>query len=390
MASLSPARASVGNGGSPRPFTTPVIDRRPLPTLRRNLLAWFDRSHRPLPWRANRDPYRIWVSEVMLQQTTVAAVVPYYERFLTVFPTVVDLAEADEQHVLRLWQGLGYYRRARHLHAAARRLVTEHGNTLPDDPGVWAELPGVGRYILGAVLSQAFDRRLPIVEANSLRVLSRWFASRLDPREGEGKKWVWAAAEAVLPRKRVGDFNQAVMELGALICTPDNPKCGDCPVRNQCAARRLGLQAVIPPKAARKETVAVREVAVVLRDGNRLLLCRRPPDAGRWANMWELPRDVVRDGESEPDAAVRVAAERLGLGVAAGVETVAVRHGVTRFDITVSAVEADRAPNQKVRLAYYTAWRWADRQSASDYPMSTSMRKLCDELTNPGRQKRLF
>jgi A/G-specific adenine glycosylase len=390
VASLSPARASVGNGGSPRSFHTPVIDRRPLPALRRNLLTWFDRFHRPLPWRADRDPYRIWVSEVMLQQTTVAAVVPYFERFLAAFPTARDLAEADEQHVLRLWQGLGYYRRARHLHAAARKLITEHGGAFPDDPTVWADLPGVGRYILGAVLSQAFDRRLPIVEANSLRVLSRWFASRLDPREGEGKKWVWEAAEAVLPRKRVGDFNQAVMELGALVCTPDNPKCDACPVRNQCAARRLGLQAVIPPKATRKATVAVREVAVVLRDGNRLLLCRRPPDAARWANMWELPRDVVRDGETEPDAAVRIAAEWLGMNVTAGAEVATVRHGVTRFDITVTAFEADRAPDQKMKLSYYTTWRWADRQSASEYPMSTSQRKLFDELTKPGRQKRLF
>lgn len=367
-----------------------MIDRRHLPALRRHLLAWYDRSHRPLPWRADRDPYRIWVSEVMLQQTTVAAVVPYFERFLAAFPTVRELAEADEQHVLRLWQGLGYYRRARHLLAAARKLVDDHGGILPDDPDVWAELPGIGRYILGAVLSQAFDRRLPIVEANSLRVLSRWFASPLDPREGEGKKWVWAAAEAVLPRERVGDFNQAVMELGALVCTPDNPKCDACPVRNQCAARKLGLQAVIPPKAARKELVTVREVAVVLRDDNRLLLCRRPPDADRWANMWELPRDVVRYGETELDATVRIASEWLGLSVTAGVEAVTVRHGVTRFDITVSAIEAEREPGRKVRLAYYTAWRWADRESVGEYPMSTSMRKLFDELTKPGRQKRLF
>src|SRR5437764_13384078 len=186
--------------------------------IRRRLLAWFDRHRRDLPWRRDRDPYRVWVSEVMLQQTTVAAVVPYFERFLAAFPTVAALAAADEQQVLKLWEGLGYYRRARHLHAAARLLADRAA--LPDDPEVWADLPGVGRYILGAVLSQAFDRKLPIVEANSLRVLARLFGYRGDPREGVGKKWVWAAAEAVLPAKRAGDFNQALMELGALICTP--------------------------------------------------------------------------------------------------------------------------------------------------------------------------
>ena len=169
---------------------------RTLPAVRRALLAWFDAHHRPLPWRADRDPYRIWVSEVMLQQTTVATVGPYFERFLRAFPTVRELAAADEQQVLKLWEGLGYYRRARHLHAAARTLVQTHGDTLPDDPAVWAELPGVGRYILGAVLSQAFDRRLPIVEANSLRVLARWFGYPGDPRTGDGKKWVWQAARA--------------------------------------------------------------------------------------------------------------------------------------------------------------------------------------------------
>src|SRR5206468_2591962 len=143
-----------------------------------------------------------------------AAVGPYFERFITTFPTLADLANADEQDVLRLWEGLGYYRRARHLHQAARQLVAEHGGTLPDDPAVWAELPGVGRYILGAVLSQAFDRRLPIVEANSLRVLCRLFGFAGDPRSGEGLNWLWETARTILPAKHVGDFNQALMELG--------------------------------------------------------------------------------------------------------------------------------------------------------------------------------
>src|SRR5205085_522576 len=177
--------------------------------VRTKLLNWFDEHHRDLPWRRGadgstaspRDAYRVWVSEVMLQQTTVVAVVPYFERFVAALPDVRALASADEQRVLKLWEGLGYYRRARHLHAAAKALVANHGDTLPDDPEVWAALPGVGRYVLGAVLSQAFDRRLPIVEVNSLRVLSRLFGYRGDPRAGEGKAWVWSAAEAILPAK---------------------------------------------------------------------------------------------------------------------------------------------------------------------------------------------
>jgi len=160
------------------------LDAKSLSPLRRRLLLWFDRHRRDLPWRRDRNPYRIWVSEVMLQQTTVAAVVPKFEQFLAAFPTLADLAAADEHDVLRQWEGLGYYRRARHLHAAARLLVADHGGRLADDPAVWDALPGVGRYILGAVLSQAFDRRLPIVEANSQRVLFRLFANPAIPKAG--------------------------------------------------------------------------------------------------------------------------------------------------------------------------------------------------------------
>ena len=218
--------------------------------LQAKLLAWFDINKRTLPWRTSRDAYRVWVSEVMLQQTTVAAVVPVLRAVPRGVPADVDdLAAADEQRVLKLWEGLGYYRRARHLYAAAKEAVRRTtGGTAPDDPAVWASLPGVGRYILGAVLSQAFDRRLPIVEANSLRVLARLFGYRGDPREGEGKAWVWAAAEAVLPAKRAGDFNQALMELGASSARPTAPQCDRCPLARQCVARREGLQEVIPPR----------------------------------------------------------------------------------------------------------------------------------------------
>src|SRR4051794_9346095 len=277
-----------------------------LTSLRRRLLAWFDKHRRDLPWRQDRDPYRIWVSEVMLQQTTVAAVVPYFERFLAAFPTLADLAAADEQDVLKLWEGLGYYRRARHLHQAARRLTAEHGDALPDDPAVWRELPGVGRYILGAVLSQAFDRRLPIVEANSLRVLCRLFGYAGDPRGGEGQRWLWETAAKVLPAKRAGDFNQALMELGALVCTPAAPRCGDCPLAGECEARKRGLQEVIPRKADRPDVTEVRGGARGVRRGSRVLLVQRPADARRWANMWELPHGELKPGESYDAAAARL------------------------------------------------------------------------------------
>ena len=362
---------------------------RALSAFRRRLLAWFDARRRDLPWRASRDPYRIWVSEVMLQQTTVAAVVPFFHRFVETFPTVHALADADEQQVLSHWQGLGYYRRARHLHAAAKFLVANHGGELPDDPAVWDALPGVGRYILGAVLSQAFDRRLPVVEANTLRVLSRLFGSPLDPREGDGKKWVWEAAEAVLPRKRVGDFNQAMMELGALVCTPSAPDCASCPARTVCVARRDGTQAEIPPKPREKPRVSVSEVAVAIRRGDRILLCQRPPTATRWANMWELPHGEMADGEDLAEAAARVTKELTDLDIAVGTEVTTLRHGVTRFDITLTCLEATWRSGE-FASAFYTAGDWLTLAECAAKPASTPQRRLLAELSKPDRARRLF
>ncbi len=372
------------------PFALPATwKKRTLPALRKALLAWFATNSRAMPWRESRDAYPIWVSEVMLQQTTVAAVVPFFERFLAAFPTVRHLADADEQRVLHLWAGLGYYRRARHLHAAAKRLVADHAGELPDDPAVWADLPGVGRYILGAVLSQAFERKLPIVEANSLRVLSRWFASPLDPRFGVGQKWVWAAAAAVLPDAQVGDFNQAVMELGATVCTPVAPKCGECPAAQWCEAKRLGLQASIPPKPKAKAIVSVAEVGVVLHDDRAVCLFQRRPDAKRWAGMWEVPHGEVLEGETLEAAAARVVRELTGFTVALGEELAVVRHGVTRYAITLTGFTANRVGGA-FAPGHYVQYREVSAGELADYPMSTSQRQLLTEWRRPNRPRRLF
>ncbi len=325
----------------------------------------------------------------MLQQTTVAAVVPYFERFLIAFPTVHTLASADEADVLKLWEGLGYYRRARHLHETAKRLVAKHAGVFPDDPAVWADLPGVGRYILGAVLSQAFDRKLPIVEANTLRVLSRLFGYPGDPRTGPGWKWVWAAAAAVLPSKRIGDFNQAMMELGALVCTPVAPDCANCPAARVCEANRLGRQSVIPPPAKRPDVVPVREVAIAIWKAGKLLLVQRPASAARGANLWELPHGEVNPGESADVAAMRIATELTGLEVALGSEVLTVRHGVTRFAITLTCMEATRTGG-RFRSTFYAEGRWVAVSELGSFPSSTPQRKLAAELARRGRQRRLF
>jgi A/G-specific adenine glycosylase len=355
--------------------------------LRRNLLGWFDRHQRDLPWRRDRDPYRIWVSEAMLQQTQVATVLRYYEPFLQAFPTLGDLARANQQDVLRVWQGLGYYRRARDLHAAARRLVNEHQGDIPDDPAVFGDLPGVGRYMLGAVLSQAYDRRLPIVDANIERVLCRLFGQLEDPRRGAGRRWVWDTAAALLPVRRAGDFNQALMELGALVCTSAKPKCAVCPLRDACMARRQGLQEKLPALAAPPCTVHVPEVAVVVRRADRVLLVQRP-ERGRWAEMWEFPRSALLPAESHEAAAHRILQELVGIEAELTDELITVRHTVTNHRITLVCFEA-RYRRRTFRSDYYRQGRWIKVKDVSEFPLATPQRKIAAALTDV-RQHRLF
>jgi A/G-specific adenine glycosylase len=364
---------------SSRELSTEFDSRHSLVGLRAKLLNWFEKHHRDLPWRKSRDAYRIWVSEVMLQQTTVAAVVPFFERFLAAFPTVAALADANEQQVLKLWEGLGYYRRARHLHAAAKELVAKHKGKLLDDPDVWQNLPGVGRYILGAVLSQAFDRKLPIVEANSLRVLARFFGYRGDPREGKGKDWVWSAAESLLPQKRTGDFNQALMELGALVCQPTDPLCGKCPLSTHCKANYEGLQNEIPPPKKKAAIVAVNEVGIVIWNGPRVLLCQRPGNADRWQNMWEVPHAPRDSNEKLPAAVVRIAKELTGLDVEPAGEVLTIRHAVTRYRIALVCLEA-RLRGGQFKPGFYAASEWLSPVELSKHPVSSPQRKLILEL----------
>jgi A/G-specific adenine glycosylase len=331
-----------------------------------------------LPWRSHRDPYRIWVSEVMLQQTTTAAVIPYYERFLAAFPTVEALAQADEEDVLRLWQGLGYYRRARHLHAAARTLVQQHGGRLPDDPALWRSLPGVGRYICAAVLSQAFDRRLPIVEANSLRVLARLYGYAGDPRQGAGQRWVWRAAEALLPVQGVGDFNQALMELGSLVCTPRQPRCAQCPWQRWCRAWQQGKQDRIPPAPSRPVPVEVHELAVLIRNGPRLLLCQRPAEAKRWPRLWEVPHAEIASWDDAHAQLPQLIRGATALEVRPLQSLTTLCHSVTRFRIHLHAWSAQYLRGA-FRSDFYVASAWITPQELDRFPLSSPQRRLLEK-----------
>jgi len=349
--------------------------------LSQKLLDWFDRSARDLPWRESRDLYRIWVSEIMLQQTQVATVVAYYKRFLEDFPDVRSLATAEEQQVMRRWEGLGYYRRARQMHAAAKRVVAEHGGEFPRTYEAVRNLPGIGRYTAGAILSIGLDARLPILEANSIRVLARLAAYRGDVMSTGGQKLLWQAAESVLPTRRCGAFNQALMELGSEVCTPRNPKCDQCPVAKLCATRELGLQDVIPAPKKRPVFEDVTYVAVIVRHGEEVLVRRCLPGE-RWAGLWDFVRFSVKDKAGESPASLAQEVESLtGLGVAIGSHFATLKHGVTRFKITLKCFEAAPAePRRKAKEV--EGLRWVTLDELTELPLSTTGRKIAQLLSD--------
>ena len=331
--------------------------------FRRSLLAWYDRHRRDLPWRVPPgspvalapDPYHVLVSEAMLQQTQVATVVPYFRRFLELFPTIQTLAEADEQAVLHAWQGLGYYSRARNLQRAARRIVADHGGRVPDTVDGLLALPGVGRYTAGAVASIAFGVAAPILDGNVARVLCRLDAIADDPREPAVRDVLWSRAEAVLPAERLGDFNSALMELGATVCTPRTPRCLMCPVRDHCQAAAAGVQEQIPPPKKAKPTPLFRRWTFAVRHGERYLIEQRPA-AGRWAGMWQF---VTVEPKGDVDPTTSLMSDRYGLATTPPQRVAQVTHGLThrryafdvfRCDVTTAGVP-DAGERRWVTLA---------------------------------------
>jgi A/G-specific adenine glycosylase len=320
--------------------------------LRRALLTWYRRHRRMLPWRESRDPYRVWVSEVMLQQTQVATATPYYERFVKQFPDVCALARARRDRVLAAWAGLGYYRRAGHLHEAAGIVMREHAGRVPSDPRAFAALPGVGRYTLGAVLSIGFGSRLPVLDGNVARVLARLAARPLAIRRPAHARTLWAMAEALLPQPAAagaaarpasgagdpGDWNQALMELGATVCTPRAPRCDACPVRGWCRARALGRPEAFPPAAERRAPEHVRRAIVLLSRRGRTLVVRR--EGALLGGLWEPP-GVELTRVQDARAALARALDAMGIQAQLTDSGVRLKHAITHRSITVEVWHAD-------------------------------------------------
>jgi A/G-specific adenine glycosylase len=349
--------------------------------FRRALLHWFARSARDMPWRPSPGLYETWVSEVMLQQTQIATVIPYYRRFIDRFPDVETLADADEQEVLRHWEGLGYYRRARQLHAAARQVVSQFDGHVPVTLEQLQTLPGIGRYTAGAILSIALDQRHPILEANTTRVLSRILALEGDPTGTEQRRRLWAFAELILPRRHVGDFNQALMELGSTLCTPRRPDCPQCPVPALCAARKLGVERQIPAVRAKPIPQTTREAAVVVRHNGRLLVRQCSP-AERWAGLWDFPRFAIRAsrGPAFDQELVAHVARITGVTIVPGRRIATIKHTVTRYRITLVCHEA----TCRARAAQppHANQRWVRVEELAVLPLSVTGRKISRMLTD--------
>jgi A/G-specific adenine glycosylase len=360
---------------APRPGSPALPTAEWKQSFQRQALAWYGRHQRDLPWRRSSDPYVVWVSEIMLQQTQVATVVPYFTRFMAQFPTVRALAEADEQAVLRQWEGLGYYRRARQLHRAARIVVEQFDGQFPRDLDSVRSLPGIGRYTAGAIVSIAFDTPAPILEANTVRLFSRLIGVRDAPASSAAQALLWQLAEAVVPRRRCGAFNQALMELGSLLCTPRAPRCHECPVSGLCAAFRSGDQERIPKPRASAQIEDVREAAVVVRRGVKVLLRRCTVDE-RWGGLWDFLRFplVARRGSSLQTELVEKIERHSGLVVEPPCRIATLKHGVTRFRITLDCYLAE-STDAKRKLAAGT-WKWVRLDDLEQFPLSVTGRKL--------------
>lgn len=364
---------------SKTPRTIDAPDAQWLQTFRRLLKRWYKQQQRPLPWRQNNDAYRIWISEIMLQQTQVATVLEYYSRFLQRFPTVNALADADAQDVLKLWAGLGYYRRARSLHHAARQVVADFGGCFPQDVDALQSLAGIGRYTAGAIASFAYDQRAPILEANTQRLFSRLLALKQPLHQSQTQRRLWQFAEAILPpRSGSGQINQSVMELGSLICTPEAPNCTACPVANLCAAYREGIQQQIPVPKPKPSFQSVIHVGIVIRDVRGRVLLHRNPPGKWWQDLWDLPwvQWPVQQRWNPSLKLLGVIREefqqQLSLDCQPQRVCQLIRHAVTRYKIHYHCVAAKL--NGLPVSTGNSSWRWARLDQLP--PMTTRFHRI--------------
>ncbi|MCK5861026.1 MAG: A/G-specific adenine glycosylase [Candidatus Hydrogenedentes bacterium] len=325
-------------------------------TFQKSLLQWFSEEARDLPWRRSKDPYHIYLSEIILQQTRVAQGLPYFERFLTCFPTIETLAQADEHAVLKAWEGLGYYTRARNMHRTAGIIVEQYQGHFPDSPELLQLLPGIGKYTAGAIASIAFNKPVPVLDGNVKRVLARLDAIQDSIDTSSTEKLLWLRAGALTPSKKPGDFNQAMMELGARICVPKSPICDACPVQKHCEGYAQESQHKLP-KRTPKKAVPHHEVviAAIYKDG-KYLIGKRPSE-GFLGGLWEFPGGKIKSGENTTDALLRKCREELGITICVGGLVSIVKHAYTHFKVTLNVYRCTLVSG-KIKPKFHTELHW--------------------------------
>jgi A/G-specific adenine glycosylase len=357
--------------------------------LRKRVKVWFSKKGRSLPWRETQDPYSIWVSEIMLQQTQVATVIPYFHRFLETFPTVTALADAPEELVLLHWAGLGYYRRAKQLHAAAKVVRDRWGGSFPRDYDSILALPGIGRYTAGAISSFAHDLRAPIVEANTQRLYARLLRLRGQLTERTIQNELWRFATDILPdRTGSGRLNQAVMELGSQVCTPKTPLCHECPLQNLCPTYAHSEQSEIPSPKPSKVYEDKVEVALLIRDSGSRYLLRRCQTGERWAGLWDFPRFDVTSAQSEDElmaSASNQFSDRFGASVCLSGEALQIKHGVTRYRISLRCFHAsvekfDDNPSEASNGEEGPDAVWCSVHRLNEVPLSSTGKRIAKHL----------
>ncbi len=343
--------------------------------VQERLLAWFDMGHRDMPWRRTKDPYRILIAEYLLQRTRVASVTPYYERFVERFPNVAALAAASDQEVLKAWEGLGYYRRARNLHASARVIMSDHAGRIPSDTATLTTLPGVGPYTAGAVASIAFGERVPAIDGNVTRVLARLFRVDADVTAATGHARIRELAAGLVPSDRPGAFNQALMELGSRVCTPRRPSCPSCPLAGLCLARAAGVEASLPRAPPRRRPKTVPVCFAYVRSRGRILLVRRP-ESGLLGGLWSLPGGEVQATDRAGDSLRAMVAAQCGVRVVVHEGVAEVVHSFSHRRWSGSVYRC--APRRGTRPL--PGARWVAPGDALGLPMVPEHRKLLAEL----------
>ncbi|MDX2217044.1 MAG: A/G-specific adenine glycosylase [Oculatellaceae cyanobacterium bins.114] len=345
--------------------------------LQQALLSWYGEQGRDLPWRRTRNPYEIWISEIMLQQTQVKTVIPYYERWLAQFPTVEALAIATQQQVLKVWQGLGYYARARNLHRAAQAIVQEYGGQFPSEFEAVLALPGIGRTTAGGILSAAFDLPTPILDGNVKRVLARLIALPVPPNRA--LEWLWQISMAVLDTQHPRDFNQALMDLGATVCTPKNPACLLCPWREFCQAYRLNMQNELPTSETRAPLPRkFIGVAVIWDDQGNILIDRRRQE-GLLGGLWEFPGGKVEPGETIEECIKREIQEELGIDIEVGDRLVTVNHTYSHFHVTLNVHHCRHLSGEPQPIESDEV-KWVALDDLHDYPFPKANVQIIDAL----------